>query len=434
MDTPFSTNIPIATINTKNPREAAFLALWLSIREDSFIGEALERWRASSAPSQADFHLAREVAYGVCRMELALDYIAEQLSDKKKLSLKVRERILLRTAVYQYCYLEKVPIYAIANESIEIAKKYCHESYVRFLNAALRRLGEEKPSLPDGDTVPEISVRYSYPLFYVQELIQNYGLEKAEEIMAAGNAPSPTMFRIRPDAKSKLHQSDGMQLLAGIPAPIAVVTDSSLVPKIAASPDYYIQNATSAALLYRLGQEVKEPRRILDLCAAPGGKLIAAHDQFSHAELFANDISKERLKALEENCKKYGIKAAISCVPGQEYTSSYLFDLIILDVPCTNSGVLNKRPEARWRIDQKSLEQLEQLQLQLLKSAAGFLAEEGEIWYLTCSILKRENSRMVTTACDKFGLEVRVKETILPNLYGWDGGFGCALRKAVGGG
>lgn len=169
-------------LDTKNPREAAYIALLLSKREEIFVANALEQWRHKKSPSSSDFNLAKEIAYGSARMALALDFIAEQVAEKKKLNLKLRERILLRTAIYQCYYMNRIPFYAIANETIDIGKKYCHESFIRFLNATLRRLSEELPELPKGKTVPEIGTRYSYPAYYVQELIQNYGLKRRKKL------------------------------------------------------------------------------------------------------------------------------------------------------------------------------------------------------------------------------------------------------------
>lgn len=415
--------------HTKNPRKAAFLALLMSIREGSFVGKDLEQWRSLQAPSPADFNLAKEIAYGTTRMALALDHIACQLASSQKLNLKLRERVLMRTAVYQFYYMDRIPSYAIVNETIEIAKEFCHSTFVKFLNAALRRLSETKPELPKGETVPEISIRYSYPTFFVQELIQNYGLENAKAIMEAGNTPSPTMVRIRSHEKRQIEETEGLEILAGTALPIAIVRDTSLIPSIAGSSEYYIQNITPTVLVQTLAKNAAYPKRILDLCASPGGKLIASHDQFPDSELFANDISPEKLKPLSENCAKYNISATLSSCRGEDYSSEEPFDLIILDVPCSNSGVLNKRPEARWRISQKNLEQLEELQLQLLKHAVTLLSENGEIWYFTCSILKRENSRLIKKACEKLSLKARTNETMFPNLDGWDGGFACALQK-----
>lgn len=415
------------SITTTNPREAAYLALLSSAREESFLSDTLRVWKSGVSISEKDYHFAREIAYGTTRMASALDHLALQLAEKKKLSLKLKEKLFFRMALYQYFYMERVPLYAIVDEIVQLAKKYCHESFAKFLNACLRSLEKAKPELPKGDTVPDLSIRYSYPAFYVQELVQNFGLEKAEALMRAGNNPSPTMFRMRPEApRPKI--DGGIDFLAGTHSPIGVIKDSSLVPEIAKSHHYYIQNVTPSELIFTLAQELPEPRSILDLCASPGGKLIAAHDYFPNAELFANDVSPDKLKPLSENCEKYGVQATLSSFRGEQYPVDQKFDLVILDVPCSNSGVLNKRPEARWRLSQKTMEHLEEIQLQLVRHALDLIFPEGEVWYMTCSVLKRENNRLIDKICRQFPVEVRKKEAFLPNLDGWDGGFACALK------
>ncbi len=414
---------------TNNPREAAYLALLSSAREERFLIDSLTKWKSQCSPSVQDYHLAREIAYGTTRMALALDHMAVQLTEKQKLSLKLREKILFRMGLYQFVYMDKVPSYAIVDETIKIAKAHCHESFVKFLNACLRKVEEVDLELPKGETVPELSIRFSYPAFYVQELVQNFGLEKAQEVMEAGNRPAPTMFRVRPHASTPKGANGEIDILAGTRCTMGVIQESSLIKEIASSPDYYIQNVTPAELMASMGQDFEPPGSILDLCSSPGGKLISAHDLYPDAELFANDVSSEKLKPLSENCAKYGVSATLSSVRGEDFPLERSFDLVILDVPCSNSGVLNKRPEARWRLSQKTLEQLEGIQLQLLRHALELLSEDGEIWYITCSVLKRENARLIQKVCQELPLEVRRQEAILPNTDGWDGGFACALKK-----
>jgi 16S rRNA (cytosine967-C5)-methyltransferase len=104
--------------------------------------------------------------------------------------------------------------------------------------------------------------------------------------------------------------------------------------------------------------------------------------------------------------------------------------VIILDVPCSNSGVFNKRPEARWRLTAESLQELKEIQMKLLGHAAELLASGGVVWYLTCSILRDENEGLLSKACEQFGLVVEYSQTVLPNEDGWDGGFGALLRKS----
>lgn len=390
------------------PREAAYLATLSACREEGFASEALDRWAKKDSPSGRDFALAREIAYGSLRMALALDHCAKQLSDKGRLQLKLKERVLLRTALYQWAFMDKVPVYAIADESIRIAKKHCHSRFVSFLNALLRKLGDTSPSLPD-----DWSIRYSIPQYLLDLIIEEYGRDQAEGIFQAYNQPGVTTARIRgPDFK------------------VIPVKD---VEQVAASTEYYIQNITQATLMGELCQQISPPERVLDLCAAPGGKTIAAHDAFPKASLYANDVSEAKLEKVRENLTKYGVEAQLRCGVGEEYPLDQSFPLVIADLPCSNSGVLNKRPEARWRINAESLEQLLVTQKSLLKRASALLKPGGHLFLMTCSILKCENQALVDYAINELDLSPTAYErAILPNLEGWDGGFACLLRKKEG--
>lgn len=412
-----------------NSREAAFLALLASIRHEQFIIHSLQIWKQQEKPTQLDFAFAYEIASGASRMALALDYIGSQLSKNKKLHLKMKERVLLRTAVYQYCFMEKVPLYAIVNETIEIAKRYCHKTFVSFLNALLRQLEVNQHLLPLGDNVAALSIRYSYPVNFIELLIGNYGKKKAEELLRIGNIQPKLMARVRPGIDLNQEAFKFLNVQHDFGVPIAILEKAASLSALVQLPEIYIQNATPVALIAFLAEHTQQPLKILDLCASPGGKLLAAHDVYPQAKLYANDVSIEKIVKLSQNLSKYGVKADLTCGQGECYQSKELFDLIILDVPCSNSGVLNKRPEARWRLTKDAINQLKTTQLLLIEHAATLLNAGGVIWYLTCSILKEENEEILKSLPKNFGLHLSDMRTILPNGEGWDGGFAALLTQ-----
>ena len=270
----------MADIRTKNPREAAYHALIASIREEKFIGDTLRAWHDHEHPSDSDYQFARQIAYGTAQRALSLDSYAEQLSKQGKLSLKLKERVLLRLALYQYFYLERVPLYAIADEMVALAKKQCHSIFVRYLNATLRALENGIIHLPEGDDVASLSVRYSYPPFFVQTLMRDYGLEETKSILEAGNCPAKTMARVRVKAANL---PEHCRYVCQEPCPVIAIDSSAALFAISSSPDYYIQNITPATLIAGFCQSGISPKRILDLCSSPGGKLIALHDFFPQA-------------------------------------------------------------------------------------------------------------------------------------------------------
>lgn len=409
------------TLQTSNPREIAYFALLASIRHTAFVADILDVWRNLMRPSLQDMNLAQEIAYGSARMAATLDYLALELTDEKKLSLKPKEKALLRTAIYQFHFMDRIPAYAIVDESVKIAKRHCHPTFVNFLNAILRKASKELPKVPGGNSVVDLSIRYSYPVFYIEELMNNFDLTQVKEILELGNVPSQTMVRLRSN------QQFG-HVVVEKPFPIALINDLSTMAKIINSKDFYIQNVTPSVLMGALKSDVVDPESILDLCAAPGGKTLLAHDMYPNARLFANDISDDKTTLLKENFRKYKLDVELSFGLGQDYTSNQIFDLIVLDVPCSNTGVLNKRAEARWRLSSENLRHLEETQWALLEKAVSMLHPDGEIWYMTCSILERENNGMMRKACQQMGLEIVKSILILPNHDGWDGGYACSLK------
>jgi 16S rRNA (cytosine967-C5)-methyltransferase len=409
-----------------NAREAAYLAVLDAQRNHRFVEQSLSQWEQAANPTSLDFAFAQEIAYGSVRMALALDHLAAQLADDKSLRLKQKEKALLRTALYQHRFMDRVPLYAIVNESVNLAKKHCGTFFAKFLHAILRKLETAPQQLPEGNDSAEMSVAHSYPLEFVNHLIQTFDEETAKEVMDAGNTVGPVMVRLRLGDLPK-----GLSLVKEAPLPVARLDDKRTLPQLITSSDYYIQNATPVALMENLAQDYPiQPKQILDLCAAPGGKLLIAHDLYPNAVLHANDVSEKKLQLLRDNFKKYNLPVNLTLSPGEKFESHEQFDLILVDAPCSNTGVLNKRPEARWRLDKENVAALQNLQIALIKHAAELLTPEGQIWYMTCSILPQENEWVIEQCCAQFRLQmVKPSKTILPNRKGWDGGFACALIR-----
>jgi 16S rRNA (cytosine967-C5)-methyltransferase len=361
-------------------------------------------------------------------MGLALDYIAKKIANRSSLSLKVKERALLRTALYQAVFRKDIPLYAIGQEAGALSKKYCHTVFSGFLNAVIRKLGDGVPSLPEGKSADALSIHYSYPVLLVEYFLKVFGLEKTVDFLQLGNNPPKVMVRLRSPGVPV--DANKLELIPGVPPEMRHLKDTQWLSTLAQSPSFYIQNGTPFLLMSHLSHEASpKPHSILDLCASPGGKTLLAHDLYPEAQLFANDVSFQKLERLRENCQKYHLNVALSCANGEEFVSEQLFDLIIVDAPCSNTGVLSKRPEARWRFSTETFKNLEETQRKLLRHAATLLNPHGEIWYLTCSILDFENEKLIQQVCQENDLHVRTQLTIYPTEMGLDGGFACALQR-----
>jgi 16S rRNA (cytosine967-C5)-methyltransferase len=404
-------------------RSAAYQALLNWESNQTLISDSLEEIKKNESLSKQDIGFAFELSCQVMRLQRYLDFIGKNLSQQKKLPAKKKEKILLRLALYQLFFLKNIPLHAIANEMVEIAKTYANSSFANFLNAFIRHV--------DRDHIPEttdIATKYSYPDFFVQTLSHVYGIEKTEEILQAENTQPPLTARIRLHSQTDTEKALIQDKRVG---DMLELDGSSQIAEIAKSACFYIQNRTQPTLLKKLAEKLEhEPQALLDLCAAPGGKLILLHDLFPKTSLFANDSSATRLKLLQENLNKFVIQAQVVCEKGEDLNINERFDLIIVDPPCSSSGVLYKCPEARWKITEESMTSLQNTQLAILESAVKHLLPHGKIWYLTCSIMPQENEKLLEIACEKFSLKIdNIPHTILPSITGFEGGFACQLSK-----
>lgn len=410
----------------RSGRELAFLAVSAFLDGGSFVADTLSEWQGSLEFIESRF--AQEVAYGSVRRLLTLEFFAREATERKKLKLKKSEKALLFTALYQLVFMDRVPAYAAVDESVKIASQYFSRPVVKFLNALLRRLTTFRPPLPHDDSPEALSIRYSYPKELISCLLHDYSLELTKRLLELGNETPQVMARGRPHFPKNPLPS-GLEPLADQPF-VAVIRDTSLISSLAEEGRFYIQNVTPAYLINELAKKLSSPpSHILDMCASPGGKVLAVHDLFPDAILFANDISPSKVARLTQNLRKYGIQANVSCSPGEKLSLDERFDLIIIDAPCSNSGTLNKRAEARWRFSLENLGSLQELQLALLQQGKSLLKPAGRIAYMTCSILKAENEDLVLKACQKLGLKPSDPPIVqLPNDRGWDGGFAQLLE------
>jgi 16S rRNA (cytosine967-C5)-methyltransferase len=385
-------------------REAAWIAISLFYQRGRYLEATLEEWRA---PSAIELALAREIGAGTLRRRLTLDFWLAKIAHRGLSRLKESERALLQLTLYQLAYLERVPAYAAVNESVNLAKRYGTLAFARFLNASSRALAAQLPLA----TTDDLSTEYSYPPWFIAQLEQNLTEQQVRDVLAAGNQPSLPTARRRPTTE--------------------LLPLRSMGESIAQSDDFYIQNVTTVELVVEALEAIPSPTQILDLCAAPGGKAILVHDLFPQARLTVNDRSPSRCERLRCNLERCRVTASITCQPGDSFASDQLFDLILLDVPCTNSGVLNKRVEARWRLNCNSLHALQRSQRALLCRGAQLLAPGGHLCYLTCSILAAENEEIVEWAVKALSLKLNHHRQQLPDQDGHDGGF-VALLSATG--
>ncbi|PIS01742.1 MAG: hypothetical protein COT84_00880 [Chlamydiae bacterium CG10_big_fil_rev_8_21_14_0_10_35_9] len=405
-------------------RYGAFYALLEYEKKGRKVENTLREWLKQASPKKEEYNLAQELAYGSIRRKITLDFYAFQLASK----LKLREKLLLRLAIYQFLFAKKIPLYALVNETVDLAKKNISLETSKFFNATLRKLETAKFKEP---SEKDLEKKYSYPKVLIDLFVKEYGLVDTIELLKVMNEPAKVMVRKRGIVQDITLSKEEARVIHQKKWQVLEIINKERISELVDSPEYYIQNVTPVFLMENLSLKVKGPQRILDLCAAPGGKLLMAADLYPEAQLFANDISEGRLKKLEENISKYHLEAVVSNQPAEKMHNNKKFDLIIVDAPCSNTGVLHKRCEARYVITKDHLKGLAKLQYEIMKNAFNLLADEGKIWFMTCSILSSENESFIEKILQNFPLQVDGKfHKVLPTKEGWDGGFGCVLKRS----
>jgi 16S rRNA (cytosine967-C5)-methyltransferase len=355
-----------------------------------------------------DAALATELTMGVLRWRRLLDFLLEKNLDKPVARLDLPVALALRIGLYQLRFLERIPARAAVNESVELVKRARKSSAGSLVNAVLRRLAPQAKSpaeqmLPDDLRPAErLGILHSHPSWMVERWLSRLGRDKTIALLEANNrtprlscAPANSEDRneiIRELENAGLHIEPGQLLKRAF-----ATSDGSAVR---ANPfqagKISIQDEASQAIPLLLG--VQEGHRVLDLCAAPGGKtapLIRAAGGTGF--VVAADLHGHRLQAMGAQFKRLGLNEArfVELDATKPLPLSAAFDRILVDAPCSGTGTLGRHPEIRWRLRSEQLAEFHALQTAILRSACAQLAIGGRLVYSTCSLEPEENEEVV---------------------------------------
>ena len=352
-----------------------------------------------------DVRLARQLTLGCLRWRLRLDWIAGQFCSRPVAALSPWARQALRLGLYQLFWLDRVPDRAAVHTSVELAKRFAPPGTANLVNAVLRRAQRERQRIEypsrDEDPVAHLACRHSHPEWLVARWLDRYGVEMTERLLQANNAEAPLCVRLNPQRARSFDEVAGLAgtaLHAAGPVPgafIAAEADVLLASPACTGGLLLVQDinaALPAALLAPCPGQ-----RVLDLCAAPGGKtaqLAAAVD--GTGLLVSADLSVTRLDGLRRNAARLGL-ANLNLL-AQDARRPALrpgFDRILADVPCSATGVLGRHPDARWRRRPEQLAGLAVRQGAILRAAFALLAPGGALVYSTCSLEPEENAEVV---------------------------------------
>jgi len=347
----------------------------------------------------------KSLAAGVIRNKLTLDYFISNISDKKLKDLSNNVLNALRLAIYELEFL-KTPDYAVLNSYVELIKRSDIKSGA-FINGVLRSFIRKRAEItfPDieKDPVSSISIKYSHPEWMVERWLHNYGIDDTVKICKYNNLSSKLTIRINTlkISKEKLKEFFNENNISFTDDRIVnnclILHQKGDIKEIPGFREGYWLIQSESSSLISIVLDPKEKENILDLCAAPGGKTthIAALMK-DNGKIKAVDLSPKRLEKVKENCTRLGINSVkYEAADAREYSAGELFDRILIDAPCSNTGVLAKRIDARWKKTKEDIKNLAKLQLEILNNAAKLVKPEGIIVYSTCSIEPEENQEVI---------------------------------------
>ena len=398
-----------------------------------------------------DAALCTRLTFGVLQNRMLLDWHIGRLSSTPPEKLESAVLDCLRLGAYQMLFLDRVPVHAAVNESVALAKKYSRNPRSSALvNAVLRSLDRAREAgLPQPR---ELSVRYSHPDWLVKDFSRTLPPEEVEALLAANNAQPPTQAQVntlkttqRALLEELVEAGVGVKPHPWLPDCLELEGTGNLETLPAFREGrFYIQDA--AARLAVLASGAEPGMKVMDACAAPGGKSFAAAIQMEdRGSILSCDLHPHKRRLIEDGAKRLGLECVTAAVmDGRKFdpTLEAGFDLVITDVPCSGLGIIRKKPDIRYK-DPAPLEGLPAVQRDILANASRYVRPGGTLLYATCTILPRENEDVVEWFLDKdksFTLEPfilpdpmgKVEEgmlTLWSHRHGTDGFFIAKLRR-----
>ena len=434
-------------------REAAMLTLTACERQGAWSDGYLKRILREQGLDRRDAALAARLCYGVLQNKLLLDWHLARFCKSKLTSLDIRVLCDLRVAAYQLLFLDKIPPSAAGNEAVELTKRHCRNPRAAgMVNGILRAmLREEKRPDPDRcDKAEYLSLKYSHPVWLVEEFSAALGWEGAEALLAEDNRQPPTTAQVNPLRSDPAElaetlRKDGVEVqFHPWLSTCLLLRGTGDLERLSAfqKGGFYIQDAAARLAVTIAG--VTPESRVLDCCAAPGGKSFAAAiDMENRGEIVSCDIHPHKIKLLEAGLDRLGLSIIVPQLQSAaEFREDWVdyFDTVIADVPCSGLGIIRKKPDIRYK-DPEALKGLPKVQRAILDNCSRYVRPGGVLLYSTCTLLRRENEDVVRVflaehphfELEPFQLPQFGEQpgwfTFWPHIHGTDGFFAAKLRR-----
>ena len=437
------------------PRGTAVKILNRVERTDSYLDKLLDAEFKSKDVADIDKSLLAEIVHGVLRWQGRLDWVLNGFTHGNYSKSEVNVRNALRVALYQILFLNHVPQYAAVYEAVEFIKRIRGEKFAGFVNAVLRNIlrtldGIHYPN-PDEDLVQYLAVYYSHPAWIVKRWLSRFGREELEKFLIANNEIPGLTLRIN---KLKINASEFLSLLDKQNIPyqgssfidyfIKVKSLSGISQMNIFQSGYFTIQDESAALPVLL-LDPRPGERVIDMCAAPGGKTtFIAELMQNQGEILSVDKYESKLNMIKMSCERLGIQNVKLLVSDATQLDSSAADKVLVDAPCSGLGTLRKKPDIKWKREPEDISRLAKLQMNLLENGARLVKPGGVLVYSTCTTEPEENCLLVKSFlaqhpefsiddASKFVNKSVVTEDgfieTFPHRHHIDGSFSARLKK-----
>jgi 16S rRNA (cytosine967-C5)-methyltransferase len=374
---------------------------------DRLLSDSFKKYRHLTSLDRA---FLTELTYGVLRWRERLDWTIRHLSKIPFQKIEPETLNILRLGLYQIQFLTRTPFSAAVNESVELAKKNRGSGGGGFVNAILRSFLRRKEEIPYPEIAQNpslhLSVIQSHPLWLVRRWIEEMGIEETLNACTLNNRIAPLTLRVNTLKVSRegLMEKLGKEGLKPIPASFSsegiALSDPPPISELPFLNEglFIIQDEASQLVTSVLAPKAGE--KILDGCAAPGGKTTHIAQRMKNTgEVYALDLTKDKLALIEEMCKRLGIMIVKRLKGDATRSLSVLegmkFDRVLADVPCSGFGTLRKNPDLKWRKGEEDIRRLSGLQLAILTHLSGHVKSGGVLVYSTCTVFREENEEVV---------------------------------------
>ena len=432
-------------MSAQKPREIAVRILNQHARGGLFLDSLLERELATHTLSPADRRLCQELVYGVVRWRATLDWlIARKTGDPPQ---PQRLQDILRLGLYQIFWLDRIPDHAAVHETVELTKRSGLAAQAGFVNAILRsylrEAGPTRKLLQDLQiTAPHLG--WSHPEWLVRRWLDRWGPDRTRQLLHWNNTPARNYGRVNHLKTFTADLLKRWRTTENVECDVfrrdwyedELVYELRRHPPLHKMPSFqegwfYVQDPSTLLAVWSL--QVRPGLRVLDLCAAPGGKTTyIAQLMRNQGRILARDNDPERLELLRENCLRLGVTCAeiqTADAPLPDWARAG-FDRVLVDAPCSNTGVLRRRVDLRWRLQGDDIQRMPATQLQLLRQAASHVRTGGLLVYSTCSLEPEENEQVVRAFLQTVpGFSLEHERILLPFVDAVDGAYVARLRR-----